>query len=117
MKELSFADIEMKKSELIKFEIPKWEGVIYIKPMSVKERLDLQEEHFSKGPEKDMNNKDVMLSMLEKSVVNSQGAAIFNKKTVAVLAEKDWAIVSSIFQKCAEVNVLSLEGEKLAKKK
>lgn len=117
MKELTFGDIKKKSSELMVFEIPQWEGFVYIKPMTVAERLDLQEEYFDKGKEVKSDNREIMLSMLEKSVVSSQGVPLFTDETIGILASKDWAVVSSMFQKCAEVNVLNLEGEEAAKKK
>lgn len=117
MKELTFGDIEKKASELVRFEMPQWDGYVYIRPMTVVERLDLQKEYFDKDKELKPDSKEIMLSMIEKSVVSSQGIPMFTNKTVGILAGKDWAVVSAMFQKCAEVNVLNLEGEEAAKKK
>ena len=107
-----------KRASIEKFEILVWDGYVYLKPMTVGERLKFQVKHYKREEgESPATEEEIMYDMLRLSLVSSVGDRLFTKENIGSIGEKDWNVVSKLFTKCTELNIISTEAEEAAKKK
>ena len=118
MKELSINDIlSIEDKQLEKLEIKEWNGCIYIKTMSAKERSELEDLYMRMKSSKSNTGK-FRKEMLRRTVTNSNGALLLSDDALAEhFMTKSSLVIENIFERACELNGFRERDVETIKKK
>lgn len=104
--------------DIVKENIPEWGGYVFIKQISLKDRLSLESKYLDSSGKFDISNKDFIVDLVSYCLCDSDGKRIFvNDKDLEILRSKNAKIVMNLFIKCNEHNYGTKEAiESLEKK-
>ena len=105
MKKLTLADIVgAQDMPLIEFEVPQWGGVIFLRKLSGKERMDL----VTQTSEEDDKG---MVKFLARYIFDEHGNRMFTDDKLELLNAKASDVLDDIAQKVSTLNGLSKAAE------
>lgn len=109
---LGASDIQIKK-----VEIPEWNGFVFVKGMTAKER-DCFEASIIRmnGKVRKVDMRDLRAKLVSKSICDEDGKLLFDEKDIKELGEKSASAVQRIFTVAQELSGLTDEdAEELLK--
>lgn len=109
---LGASDIQIKK-----VEIPEWNGFVFVKGMTAKERDDFEASIIRmNGKVRKVDMRDLRAKLVSKSICDEDGKLLFDEKDIKELGEKSASAVQRIFTVAQELSGLTDEdAEELLK--
>lgn len=109
---LGASDIQIKK-----VEIPEWNGFVFVKGMTAKERDDFEASIIRmNGKVRKVDMRDLRAKLVSKSICDKDGKLLFDEKDIKELGEKSASAVQRIFTVAQELSGLTDEdAEELLK--
>lgn len=109
---LGASDIQIKK-----VEIPEWNGFVFVKGMTAKERDGFEASIIRmNGKVRKVDMRDLRAKLVSKSICDKDGKLLFDEKDIKELGEKSASAVQRIFTVAQELSGLTDEdAEELLK--
>lgn len=109
---LGASDIQIKK-----VEIPEWNGFVFVKGMTAKERDGFEASIIRmNGKVRKVDMRDLRAKLVSKSICDEDGKLLFDEKDIKELGEKSASAVQRIFTVAQELSGLTDEdAEELLK--
>lgn len=100
--------LEAEDRKVVEVDVPEWGGSVGIIVMSGKDRDSYESELLNR---RDKNGeisevKGLRSSLLSKGLVDEEGKALFDSKTITKLEDKNAAVLDRLFRKAMEVNAI-----------
>jgi hypothetical protein len=78
-------------------DVPEWEGDVFIRTMSAREQMDLQ----------NVSQNDMPIRVMLATLVDEQGSRIFTDEDFDLLAGQPFPVIMRVFRACASHNGFS----------
>lgn len=110
MDELSRGVI-FQKEDLVteKLEVPEWDGFVFVKSLTGKERDKFEQTFLNRSPGKKRDIRGLKALLVVMSTVDSKGGAIFRQEDVEGLNKKSAAGIDRIFRVAQRLSGLTQE--------
>lgn len=100
----TISKVEDVKTKIIDMQ-KEWGGDIRIKAFNFSKQIE-----FEKRKSNVKDDSDLILIMLEMSIVDENDEPIFNKDNIEVLKKKNSQALFKIFKECLQINALDESG-------
>ena len=117
MKKLNKYDFKgenaIKDDSFEEMEIPEWGGSISLRTLTINERLEFDSKFTDdKGSFKNINDPDMIYSLLSLGIVDENGERIFVGDDVNILKERNASVMQQIFLRILKLNYLQEDDTK-----
>lgn len=96
--------ISAEDIQLIPIEVPEWQGTVYLKSISGKERDYFENIIFDTNSSTTVRLKNFRARFLVKSICYKDGTLIFTDEEAETLGAKNGAVIDRLYEKAQEIS-------------